>query len=306
MSISLISHPDCGLFDNGAYHPECPARLDAIHDQLVASGLELVLQHYQAPAVLREQLYRVHEKSYIDGLFSEVERDGRVWIDSDTTVSREFMTAAVYAAGAVIMGVDQVMNDQHRAVFCNIRPPGHHAEHDRAMGFCVFNNIAVGAAYALEHYGLERVAIFDFDVHRGNGTEDIFRTDPRLLLCSTFQHPFYPHCEQLAEAEHIINMPLAAGSGGKEFRDSVSNLCLPRLKQFQPQLILISAGFDAHIEDEMSDLRLVEQDYAWVTEQLRLIADEYCQGHIVSVLEGGYALSALGRSVVAHIKALIG
>jgi acetoin utilization deacetylase AcuC-like enzyme len=216
------------------------------------------------------------------------------------------LSAALHAAGAVVLGVDLVMSGQSTAVFCNVRPPGHHAEHDRAMGFCIFNNVAVGAAHACQVHQLERVAIVDFDVHHGNGTEDIFRDQPNVMFCSTFQHPFYPNTGTEIDSDHIVNVPLSAGADGDSFRVAVESHWLPKLEAFQPELILISAGFDAHIEDDIAGLCLVEKDFAWVTAEIKKVADKYANGRIVSTLEGGYALSALGRSVAAHISALLG
>jgi acetoin utilization deacetylase AcuC-like enzyme len=190
--------------------------------------------------------------------------------------------------------------------FCSIRPPGHHATRSRAMGFCIFNNVAIGVAHAIVKHGLERVAIVDFDVHHGNGTEDIFHEDERVMLCSTFQHPYYPYSGADSGNRHIINVPLQAGTGGEGFREAVSDKILPPLRQFRPEMIFFSAGFDAHREDDMAGLRLVEADYAWITGEVKGIAAEFSQGRIVSVLEGGYALHALGRSVAAHIKVLAG
>jgi acetoin utilization deacetylase AcuC-like enzyme len=227
-------------------------------------------------------------------------------LGDDITLSPMSRQAALHAAGAVVNGVDLVMAGEAENAFCAIRPPGHHAMRNRAMGFCILNNIAVGAAHALAHHGLARVAIVDFDVHHGNGTEDIVRDDARILFCSTFQHPFYPGCGADSGNEHVINVPLAAGTGGEAFRQAVSEHWLPALHQFRPQLLLISAGFDAHLEDDMAMLRLKEADYAWVTAEIKDIAERYANGRIVSALEGGYALNALGRSAVAHIKTLSG
>ncbi|MCW9015315.1 MAG: histone deacetylase family protein [Gammaproteobacteria bacterium] len=306
MTISIISHPTCALYDLGPHHPESPTRLSAIQDQLLASGLDFVLQHHDAPPASREQLCRAHEPAYIDAVFRKAPAEGQAWLDPDTPMTPYSLPAALHAAGAVVLGVDLVMSGESSAVFCNVRPPGHHAEYNKAMGFCIFNNVAVGAAHALQVHKLERVAIIDFDVHHGNGTEDIFRQVPNLLFCSTFQHPFYPDTGSDTVSEHIVNVPLAAGSDGRAFRAAVESYWLPRLHQFQPELILISAGFDAHSEDDMSDLNLREHDFAWVTSEIKKIADQYANGRIVSTLEGGYALSALGRSVAAHIDALLG
>ncbi len=208
------------------------------------------------------------------------------------------LRAAQRAAGAAVLATDMVMSGQAQTAFCSVRPPGHHAERSRAMGFCLFNNVAVAAAHALDQYGLQRVAIADFDVHHGNGTEEIFRDDERVLMVSTFQHPFYPYSGIDGCSERMVNIPLAAYSAGKEFRAAVQDHWLPALARFRPEMLFISAGFDAHRDDDMAMLRLVEADYAWVTQQLKAVADQYAQGRIVSLLEGGYALHALGRSVV--------
>ncbi|MFA7400287.1 MAG: histone deacetylase family protein [Sideroxydans sp.] len=306
MQTAYISHPLCLKHDMGAHHPECPARIHAIEDQLIASGLFGYLQHHDAPEVTREQLLRVHDGDYLDAIAVKAPKEGILDLDGDTIMNPYTYPAALRAAGAVVMAVDIVMAQQVENAFCNIRPPGHHAEHDKAMGFCIFDNVAVGAAHALAAHGLSRVAIADFDVHHGNGTEDIFRNDPRVMLCSTFQHPFYPYCGADSSSDHIINVPLKAGTSGGEFRTAVTEQWLPALERFQPEFIFISAGFDAHRDDDMASMRLVEADYAWVTEELKRIAAKYAQSRIVSVLEGGYELHALGRSAMAHIKVLSG
>jgi acetoin utilization deacetylase AcuC-like enzyme len=304
VTIAFISHPDCLLHDMGATHPECPARLRAIDDQLIASGLGNFLLHADAPLVTREQLERVHSPGYLDAIESASPHTGLAHVDPDTAMCPDTLKAAQRAAGAAVAATDTVMGGQAQAAFCSVRPPGHHAERSRAMGFCFFNNVAVAAAHALEQYGLKRVAIADFDVHHGNGTEDIFRDDPRVLMISTFQHPFYPYSGIEGRSDRMINIPLAAYSGGKEFRAAVETHWLPALARFEPEMLFISAGFDAHREDDMAMMRFVEADYAWVTQQLKTVADRFAQGRIVSLLEGGYALHALGRSAVAHIKAL--
>ena len=306
MQTAYISHPLCLKHDMGAHHPECPARIHAIEDRLIAAGLLDYLQRHDAPEVTREQLLRVHDENYIDSIESGVPQHGIVQIDGDTAMNPFSCQAALRAAGAAVLGVDLVMAGKVENAFCNIRPPGHHAERARAMGFCIFNNVAVGAAHALARHGLRRVAIADFDVHHGNGTENIFHDEPRVMLCSTFQHPYYPYCGADSGNEHIINVPLAAGSGGEAFRDAVTRHWLPALERFQPEFLLISAGFDAHRDDDMAMLKLVEADYAWVTEVLKQVAGKFAHGRIVSVLEGGYELPALGRSVQAHLKGLSG
>ncbi|MCG6969992.1 MAG: histone deacetylase family protein [Gammaproteobacteria bacterium] len=305
MTIALISHPDCEKHEMGAGHPERPQRLGAIHDRLIASGLSILLHHYDAPLATREQLQRVHDSNYIDSIFAQAPEAGRLaWIDPDTAMNEYTLTAALRAAGAAVMAVDLVLGGEEQCAFCNVRPPGHHAEHNRAMGFCFFNNVAVGAAHALQFHGLERVAIVDFDVHHGNGSEDIFRSEPRVLLCSTFQHPFYPYSGSDTQLPNMVNVPLPAGSRSKEFREAVEQYWLPALSQFKPQLVMISAGFDAHCDDDMAGLCLVDQDYAWVTRQMKTVAAKTAQGRIVSTLEGGYELHALARSAEAHIAAL--
>lgn len=306
MTISIISHPDCALHEMGQDHPESPLRLSAIQDQLLSSGLDFVLLHHDAPLATREQLYRVHDADYIDTIFQQAPLEGRVWLDQDTCMNPYSLTAARRAAGAAVMAVDLVMSGKTSSAFCNVRPPGHHAEHNKAMGFCIFNNIAVGAAHALQAYKLQRIAIVDFDVHHGNGTEDIFRGVDEVLFCSSFQHPFYPYTGVDNDAKNIIRVALPAGTDSQAFQAAIKAHWLPALEAFKPELILISAGFDAHIEDDMANLNLVDQDYAWVTCEIKIIADKYAKGRIVSTLEGGYALSALGRSVAAHINALLG
>ena len=306
MAIAYITHHDCQLHDMGPGHPEQPSRLSAINNRLITSGLEMVMQHYVAPVAKRGQLEAAHDPDYIDRIFASTPAEGLVWIDADTAMNRCSLDAALRAAGAVVLGVDLVMQGKATQVFCAVRPPGHHAERRRAMGFCLFNNIAVGAYHALNHYGLERVAIVDFDVHHGNGTEDIVAGDERILFCSTFQHPFYPYTGSDSKATNVVNTPLAAGSNGTDFRQVVTSQWVPRLEQFAPELILISAGFDAHQADAMAGLNLVDSDYAWVTRKICEQADKSAQGRIVSSLEGGYELHALARSVEAHIKAFLG
>jgi acetoin utilization deacetylase AcuC-like enzyme len=304
MQTAYISHPLCLRHDMGGHHPESPARIHAIEDQLIASGLLNLLQRHDAPAATREQLMRVHDAAYIDSIESSVPSTGLVHLDGDTAMNPFSYQAALRAAGAVVLGVDMVMDQKVENAFCNIRPPGHHAERARAMGFCIFNNVAVGAAHAIAQYGLRRVAIADFDVHHGNGTEEIFHDDPRVMLCSTFQHPFYPYAGAGSGNDHIINVPLSAGTGGEEFRAAVTQHWLPALERFAPELLLVSAGFDAHRDDDMAALRLTEADYGWVTQEIKRIAGKFSHRRIVSALEGGYELHALGRSALAHIKVL--
>ncbi|SDK55451.1 histone deacetylase family protein [Microbulbifer yueqingensis] len=306
MSVGLITSPACALHDMGEGHPERPARLDAIQDQLLASGMDFVLQHFDAPRATRAQLELVHDPDYVESIFARAPSEGTEILDPDTSMCPDSLEAALRAAGAAVSAVDRVMAGEVQSAFCAVRPPGHHAERDRAMGFCLFNNIAIAAAHARHHHGLERVAIVDFDVHHGNGTEDFVRDEQGYLLCSSFQHPFYPFSGTGDLPPHIVNTPLEPGAGGAELRRAVEEQWLPALEAFRPQMLFISAGFDGHIEDEMSQLRFVEEDYRWVTDTVRQLAERHAGGRIVSTLEGGYALSALGRSVVAHLKGLMG
>ena len=306
MPIALISHHACTLHVMGDHHPEAPARLYAINDRLIASGLDMVLMHFDAPRASREQLLRVHREDYIQLVFDSSPSEGQVWLDGDTAMGPHTLEAALHAAGAAVLGVDLVIDGRASQVFCAVRPPGHHAERARAMGFCFFNNVAVGAAHALARHGLERVAIVDFDVHHGNGTEDIFSEDPRVLFCSTFQHPFYPHSGFDSTASNVVNCPLPSRADGAAFREAVEAHWLPAIEAFSPQLIMISAGFDAHREDDMAHLNLMEFDYAWITRRLGELADRHAAGRVVSVLEGGYNTDALARSVAVHIKSFLG
>jgi acetoin utilization deacetylase AcuC-like enzyme len=290
----------------GSYHPESPLRLRAVEDQLIASGLINYLDHCDAPAADRTHLERVHTAAYVDSVFAAVPKAGIHHLDPDTAMNPFSLRAALRAAGAVVYAVDIVMSGRTKTAFCSVRPPGHHAERERAMGFCFFNNVAIGAAHALERYGLQRVCIADFDVHHGNGTEDIFRDDPRVLMVSTFQHPFYPYSGADSASANMINIPLPAYTGGERFRNAVTEYWIPAMEAFRPEFLLISAGFDAHREDDMASLSLVESDYAWVTQRLVDMATKYGEGRIVSVLEGGYELHALGRSVMTHLKVLSG
>jgi acetoin utilization deacetylase AcuC-like enzyme len=302
---AYITHADCRLHNMGDDHPECPDRLTAIQDRLIAAGMWDHLLHVEAPLVLREQLALVHPPRYVEALDRLSPERGIVHVDADTAMNPYSLRAAWRAAGAVVKATDLVMAGEAANAFCAIRPPGHHAESHRAMGFCFFNNLGVGVAHALAQ-GIERVAVADFDVHHGNGTEELFHDNPRVLMVSTFQSPFYPYCGERPMGSNMHNVPLKAGTSGEGFRAAVDEQWLPALAAFRPQMVFISAGFDAHLEDDMASLGLVEDDYAWVTERLMAVAAEHAEGRIVSVLEGGYDLSALGRSAAAHIKVLAG
>ncbi len=304
MQTAYISHPACLLHDMGRGHPECPARIRAIEDQLIASQILPLLQHHDAPRATREQLERVHSAAYLNEIEAAAPGEGLAMLDPDTWMNAHSREAALRAAGALVLATDLVMSGRAENAFCNVRPPGHHASRDRSMGFCIFNNVAVGAAHALEQHKLARVAIVDFDVHHGNGTEEIFRDDPRVMLCSSFQHPFYPYCGADTVSDHIIPAPLPAYTDGAGFRAAVTEKFLPALARFKPQMVFVSAGFDAHREDDMASLKLVEADYAWVTREIKKVAAAHADNRIVSTLEGGYELHALGRSAMAHVKVL--
>ncbi len=306
MTTALITHRDCWRHDMGAHHPESPERLDAIQDRLIAAGLDIHLEYHEAPQAEMVQLLRAHARPYIEMLSDSTPKSGIVHLDPDTALSPGTWDAALRAAGAGVLAVDLVMQGKVDNAFCAVRPPGHHAERARAMGFCFFNNIAIAALHGIEAWSLRRVAIVDFDVHHGNGTEHILSGRNDLLMVGSFQHPFYPYSGTEHPAANMLNVPLPAGTRGDGFRQVVSERWLPRLRAFDPELICISAGFDAHREDDMASLGLVEEDYAWVTGELMSLAraSHATAGRIVSMLEGGYALSALGRSVATHIKVL--
>ncbi|MCG3201002.1 MAG: Histone deacetylase-like amidohydrolase [Gammaproteobacteria bacterium] len=303
---AFISHSDCLKHEMLPEHPECPGRLHAIEDRLKAAGIMDYLHQYTAPKATREQLARAHSMRHVAEIFAAAPRSGLVRIDPDTAMDPHTLDASLHAAGALVLAADLVIEGRERNAFCSVRPPGHHAERDRAMGFCFFNNVAVGILHALDAHGLQRVALVDFDVHHGNGSEDIFNGDPRVLLCSSFQHPLYPYRAGPSIPGRRVNVPLPAGAGGREFRAALSEQWLPAIEAFEPQMIFISAGFDAHREDPLASLNLVESDYVWVTKAIMHLAGEFAAGRIVSTLEGGYALSALGRSATAHVRTLLG
>ena len=305
MTVTVIGSHKCNLHNMGDEHPEQPARMYQINDQFISSGLEYVLHFCYAKPVHISALERAHDKAFVKSVFDRApsEKSERVWLDDDTIMMDKSLDAALYAAGAVVDAVDLVMKNKTTSAFCAVRPPGHHAGRGKSSGFCIFNNVAVGAMHAIEDYGLERVAIVDFDVHHGDGTQDIVKDDKRILFCSSFQHPFYPFSGDEPSRDGIINVPVPAGTKGADYREMVKHW-FTAIDEFKPQMIFISAGFDSHAEDEMGQLCLVEDDYIWITEQLKTLAEKHCNGKIVSVLEGGYALSALARSVVAHVKVL--
>ena len=306
MATALFTHPDCVLHEMGSGHPESPLRLKAVLAALEASGLAASLVAREAPEATREQLERVHAPDHIDAIFEAAPDRGYAYLDPDTSMNARSLSAALRAAGAVVAATDLVMSGEVASAFCAVRPPGHHATRERPMGFCLFNNVAVGAMHAIEAHGLERVAILDFDVHHGNGTEDAFHEDARVMLCSTFQHPYYPYCGADSSNEHIVNVPLPAMTDGRGFRSAVERFWMPALEAFGPQLVFVSAGFDAHREDPLAYLQLEDEDYRWVTERLLDVAQRHAKGRVVSTLEGGYNTTALGRCVVEHVRVLAG
>jgi acetoin utilization deacetylase AcuC-like enzyme len=306
VSVAFISHPACRLHQMGAGHPEQPARLGAIADQLHGRRLYDSLQHHDAPRATVDQLARVHPREHIERVSMKSPAEGLAYLDPDTAMCPDTLEAALRAAGANVLAVDLVIGQAVRRAFCNVRPPGHHAERDQAMGFCFFNNVAVGAAHAMEAHGLERVAVLDFDVHLGNGTEDIFRDDDRVLLCSSYQYPLYPDMNPASVPGRIVNCPLPPGSGSEAFRTAITEHWLPALEAFAPQMVFISAGFDAHAADPLAELRLAGDDYGWITQRACEIADRHAGGRIVSTLEGGYDLPALAASAAIHIEKLLG
>jgi acetoin utilization deacetylase AcuC-like enzyme len=306
VSTAYITHPACRLHAMGPYHPECPERLDAVQDRLIASGLDALIEHHLAPAATREQIARVHAAPYSDEIEEASPESGVHYLDPDTALNPDSLDAARHGAGALILATDLVIGGKRDTAFCAVRPPGHHATRDRAMGFCLFNNVAVGVAHALEHHGLARAAVVDFDVHHGNGTEDIFAGDDRVIMTGTFQYPLYPYSGVEPLGPNMHNVPLSPGSGSDAFRKAFVEVCLPALEAHRPEIIFVSAGFDAHREDPLANLQLSDDDYGWVTSRIAEIAAVHAGGRIVSTLEGGYALSALGRSATAHVRVLAG
>jgi acetoin utilization deacetylase AcuC-like enzyme len=292
----------------GSWHPECPERLAAIQDRLIITGLAPHLEYLTAPAAPIGALERAHDPVYVGMLQRNTPVSGYHVLDPDTLLCPQSWEAALRAAGAVVDATDRVIAGDLDNAFCAIRPPGHHARPATAMGFCLLNNIAIGVLHALEVHGLERVAVVDFDVHHGNGTEEILaaieRGGQRVLMTSFFQHPFYPYCGADNPMENMVNVPLPAGSDGTRVRAIVDEVWLPRLEAFRPQMIFVSAGFDAHREDDIGQMSLVEADYVYITKRLMDVARRHCEGRIVSSLEGGYNLSALGRSAECHVRAL--
>lgn len=308
-----FTHRDFWKHEMGRGHPECPERLDAIEDRLLSSGVGDALERGEVPLATLDQLLLAHTAEHVEHLQSLGQRlvadapvggPDHAQIDPDTSMNGFTMLAARRAAGAAIAATDAVMAGELENAFCAVRPPGHHACHDKAMGFCFFNNVAIAARHAIKKHGLKRVAIVDFDVHHGNGTEDILSNDPHVLMVGIFQHPFYPFSGADHPAPNMCNVPVPAYTRGMDVRELVEAFWMPKLEEFKPQMIFVSAGFDAHRDDDLGQLGLNENDYYWITSRIHDVARRFSQGRIVSMLEGGYNLDALASSVEAHLRVL--
>ncbi|MEK9719929.1 MAG: histone deacetylase family protein [Quisquiliibacterium sp.] len=306
MRLAYITHPSSLRHDMGPGHPECPERVSAINEGLRAAGLLDLLEAVEAKPASQEQILRAHDAQHYANLQARSPGQGLVAIDPDTAMNPHTWQAALHAAGAVVQAAELVTGAGFGRAFCNLRPPGHHAERGRAMGFCFFNNVAIGMLHALEALGLQRVALVDFDVHHGNGSEDILAGDDRVLMVSSFQSPLYPYSGETPLGANMRNIALPPYSTGKALRQAVLEQWLPALRKFGPQLVFISAGFDAHQDDPLSQLGWTDEDYGWVTRQIIQLADECAQGRVISTLEGGYHLQALARCAALHVRALLG
>jgi acetoin utilization deacetylase AcuC-like enzyme len=306
MTTFLYFDADCIAHDPGAGHPEQPGRLIAVRDALATAEFAGLIRQ-RPPAATAEQIARVHPRAHAEALLKAVPANGRVMIDADTFMSPGSGRAALLAAGAACAAVDAVVQGLAKNAFCAVRPPGHHAEAERAMGFCLFNNVAIAAQHARAVHGVERVAVADFDVHHGNGTQHSFAHQDGLFFASSHQHPFYPGSGAATETGggNVFNAPLPAGAGSDDFRHAWTDDLLPALRAFAPEILIISAGFDGHLDDPLAEFRLTDDDYRWITDALIDVANESAQGRVVSSLEGGYDLAALGRSAAAHVRALM-
>jgi len=305
MTTAFITHPDTLLHIMDGNHPESPARITAIKNYLIKQDVYNHLAIYESPVATDAQLAKVHSTDYIARIRALSPKAGLVRLDPDTAMGPMSLSATLHASGAAILATDLVMQGKAANAFCCTRPPGHHAGRANSAGFCIFNHIAVGVTHALTQYKVKRVAIIDFDVHHGDGTEDIFKYNPQVMLCSTFQHPFYPHRGFDSRTKTMINVPLAANADGKKYQQAFSHEFLPALNQFKPEIIYVSAGFDAHVDDPLAGMNLIDQDYIWMTEFIKQVAKQHAQGRIVSLLEGGYHLPALAKAASAHITSLM-
>ena len=307
MSTALFTHPACFGHDPSPGHPESPARLRRVLQTLDAPEFETLLRR-EAPRATTAQIAAMHPARQIDRIFAKIPQSGYAQVDRDTIASPGSGEAALRAAGALVAAVDAVMAGEADNAFCAVRPPGHHAEAEQSMGFCLFNNVAIGAAHARNAHGLGRIAVMDFDVHHGNGTQAMFWDEPDMLYASTHQMPLYPGSGSATErgaSGNIVNVPLPPGAGSETFREAMSAVILPAIRKFAPEFLFISAGFDAHLRDPLAQLRFTTDDYRWATEKLCELADGCCAGRVVSTLEGGYDLDALGDAVAVHVRALM-
>ncbi|PKO45979.1 MAG: deacetylase [Betaproteobacteria bacterium HGW-Betaproteobacteria-22] len=305
MTTAFISHPDTLLHIMDGNHPESPARITAIKNALIQRGLYQKLAIYEAPIATDVQLTRVHSPDYIKKIRASSPKAGLVRLDADTAMGPMSLSAALHASGAAILATDLVLQGKVNNAFCCVRPPGHHAGRANSAGFCIFNHVATGVAHAMAIYGVKRIAIIDFDVHHGDGTENIFKDDARVMLCSTFQHPFYPHRGADTRSDTMINVPLAANSGREAYQTAFEEEFLPAINRFKPEVIYVSAGFDAHADDPLASMNLTDHDYVWITTFIKNIANQHAKGRIVSLLEGGYHLPALAQAASAHIHQLL-
>lgn len=302
MKSAFITHPDCWLHKMGPEHVESPNRLSAIKNGLIEARLLDLLAQYEAPKISRDQILLVHDENYLTYLHKNLPESGMIHLNMDTIMSPHTLDAAYRAAGAITSAVDLVMAGEIKNAFCAVRPPGHHAEKSRAMGFCFFNNVAIGAAYALKKYDLKKVVILDFDVHHGNGTESMLGDDERVLICSSFQCPHYPGKEFAQDNPRIINVPLTQGTSSEEFREAITKHWFPTIQAFNPEFFFISAGFDAHRDDPLAELNLTTSDFGWLAEKIIFHSNATAQGRVISTLEGGYNIQALSNSVVAYLR----
>lgn len=306
MSLCFLTHESCQAHDMGPGHPESPQRLHAITGHLRRTGLAEELRWQTARPATREQLMAVHPEPHVAGVEAALPAEGLAMLDADTMLCPHSLDAALHAAGAAVQAVDMVLEERADQVFCAVRPPGHHAERDLSMGFCVFNNAAIGVMHARRRWQLSRAAVLDFDVHHGNGTVEIFRDDPDVLVCSSFQHPFYPGRYHDIKRPNVVNTPLPAGTGSRTFRKAVEKAWIRAVERHAPDILFVSAGFDAHREDPLAQLCLDDDDYQWLGELVRALADGSAGGRVVAVLEGGYHLDALARSTHAFLEGLQG
>ena len=304
LTTAFISHPDTLLHIMDGSHPESPARITVIKNAVLASSLKQKLNFFDAPEASKTQLKRVHTDAYVEHIFKIAPLAGLVRLDADTSMGPMSLSAALHASGAVVLATDLVLNGNVDNAFCCVRPPGHHAGKANSAGFCIFNHVAVGVAHALNYKNIKRVAIFDIDVHHGDGTEDIFKDNPNLMLCSTFQHPFYPHSGANSRSRNMINVPMPAQSNGEDFKKVFNNIFKPAVDAFKPDIVFISAGFDAHVNDPLADCALTTLDYIWISQFIKKIVKNHCQNRLISSLEGGYHLPSLSESALAHVEIL--